>query len=389
MKRPVFEPVPPDACDSRGVAGKGVPGGRAAGGAARRAVAGWRSAGVRGREGSGETSPGRRAGRPAAGARGSVTLSTGKARRCGPTGTAPAPPEARTYPAGIAGECQSRRGDSVSAGSEVAPGRGAAGRGSEGVPPSRAANRPAILRAGRRYPRRRRRRGRGGMPERLEGERGGNSPRASTRVGSGGCQAAPLRPLSCGRGRRRLAGGPSHLRPLSCGRGPAGWKGPVRRIRRISRPRTAGPAGAATPATGERPGSTDAGTRRPSGQRGLHAPRYPARGAGRCRRRSARPLSCGRAPPVGRGRQGGTLRESHRRPSAGVHRNPERSRAFPGGYPAAVRGGGGSPSGVSARHRCRVPRRYPAAAAPARGSRPLLRPLSCGRGGGDRVCGLF
>ena len=200
MKRSVFEPVPPDACDSRGVAGKGVPGGRAAGGAARRAVAGWRTAGVRGREGSGETSPGRCAGRPAAGARGSVTLSKGKARRCGPTGTAPAPPEARTYPAGIAGECQSRRGDSVSAGSEVAPGRGAAGRGSEGVPPSRAANRPAILRAGRRYPRRRRRRGRGGMPERLEGARGGNSPRASTRVGSGGSQAARLRPLSAGVG---------------------------------------------------------------------------------------------------------------------------------------------------------------------------------------------
>ena len=44
-----------------------------------------------------------------------------KRPRCANEGTAAAPPEARRYSAEIAGRCQSRRGDSVSAGSEVAP----------------------------------------------------------------------------------------------------------------------------------------------------------------------------------------------------------------------------------------------------------------------------
>ena len=35
------------------------------------------------------------------------------------------------------------------------------------------------------------------------------------------------------------------------------------------------------------------------------------------------------------------------------------------------------------------PRRYPAAAAPVRGSRPLLRPLSCGRGAATEFAGYF
>ncbi len=44
-----------------------------------------------------------------------------KRPRCANEGTAPAPSEARRYSAEIAGRCQSRRGDSVSAGTEVAP----------------------------------------------------------------------------------------------------------------------------------------------------------------------------------------------------------------------------------------------------------------------------
>lgn len=112
-----------------------------------------------------------------------------------------------------------------------------------------------------------------------------------------------------------------------------------------------GPAGAAAPEELLLAGKNDAGTQRSCGQRGLLAPRYPARGAGRCRG------------------------------------------AVSARYPAGVRPGRDGflrrrPSG-EARLRCRVPRRYPAAAAPVRGSRPLLRPLSCGRGGGDRGWGVF
>ena len=44
-----------------------------------------------------------------------------KRPRCANAGTAPAPGEARRYTAEIAPRCQSRRGDGVSAGSEVAP----------------------------------------------------------------------------------------------------------------------------------------------------------------------------------------------------------------------------------------------------------------------------
>ena len=108
-----------------------------------------------------------------------------KARRCGPTGTAPAPPEARRYSDEIAGRCQSRRGDSVSAGSEVAPGRAAAGRWSEGVltkPKPQAARYPAgcpplsAAKCGEAEE---------ACPNVWRGNGGGNSPRANSHSGEG------------------------------------------------------------------------------------------------------------------------------------------------------------------------------------------------------------
>jgi len=88
--------------------------------------------------------------------------------------------------------------------------------------------------------------GRRTEPDRGKGGQGGNSPlpqeglpdgslRPEGQAGPTAARGEPSRPSPPairGRGRRRLAGGPSRLRPLSCGRGAAGWKGPVRRIRR-------------------------------------------------------------------------------------------------------------------------------------------------------------
>jgi hypothetical protein len=272
-----------------GLAGRGVLGGRAAGGAARRGgrgladCRGARARGVRGNL-SGQTRrppcgrspeqcdasathcpyPGMCGRKGPVRERGDGGGTPGSSAVFGRDRRAVPEPPRRLYP-----------------GSEVAP-RLALGRWSEGVPPSRAANRPAIPRAGRRYPRRRRRRGRGGMPER-RGDTGGNTPLSLYPCRERGEPSRPSPPAIRGRGRRRLAGGPSHLRPLSCGRGPAGWKGPVRRIRRLSRPRTAGPAGAAPPATGLPPGQTEPDT--PV----VPALRHPPYPHGGCRHRGAVP----------------------------------------------------------------------------------------------------
>ena len=80
--------------------------------------------------------------------------------------------------------------------------------------------------------------------------------------------------------------GPADPPPLSCG-GPAGEQ---RRALPTSEAGgravsggAGGPAGAAAPEELLLAGKNDARTQRLCGQRGLLAPRYPARGAGRCR----------------------------------------------------------------------------------------------------------
>ena len=205
----------------------------------------------------------------------------------------------------------------------------------------------------------------------VEGGTGGKSPlpqeglpdgslRPEGQAGPTAARGEPSRPSPPairGRGRRRLAGGPSRLRPLSCGRGAAGWKGPVRRIRRISRPRTAAPAGTATPERAcilakARPPPAEGTPERNQRWPQPRGPQRAIREGGRCRRRSVRPLSCGRAPPIG-------VRFLRRRPSG------------------------------EARLRCRLPRRYPAAAAPSRGSRPPSPAAICGRGGRRPSLGVF
>ena len=202
-----------------------------------------------------------------------------KARRCGPTGTAPAPPEARRYSAEIAGRCQSRRGDSVSAGSEVAPGRAAAGRWSEGVltkPKPQAARYPA------------------GCPP-LSAAKCGEAEEACPNVWRGYGGGTPPEPTVKGaRGRgSRYPGDRERGEPVSA-RYPAGVAG-CRDPRRY--PAAVAPAGrAATPRAPARrgaptlsavPSPLDGGWKREHNgcaeQRGLLAPRYPARGAGRCR----------------------------------------------------------------------------------------------------------
>ena len=181
----------------------------------------------------------RRAATP--GARGHVTLSVSKARRCGPTGTAPAPPAARRYPAEIAGRCQSRRGDSVSAGSEVAPGRDAAGRWSEGVltkPKPQAARYPA------------------GCPP-LSAAKCGEAEEACPNVWRGNGGGTPPEPTGkAARGREsRYPGERERGEPISA-RYPAGVAG-CRDPRRY--PAAVAPAGrAATPRAPARRDSADA-----------------------------------------------------------------------------------------------------------------------------------
>ena len=241
--------------------------------------------------------------------------------------------EARRYSAEIAGRCQSRRGDSVSAGSEVAPGRAAAGRWSEGVltkPKPQAARYPA------------------GCPP-LSAAKCGEAEEACPNVWRGYGGGTPPEPTVKGaRGRgSRYPGDRERGEPISA-RYPAGVAG-CRDPRRY--PAAVAPAGrAATPRAPARrgaptlsavPSPLDGGWKREHNgraeQRGLLAPRYPARGAGRCR---------------------GAV-------SAAILRRAPRS-----GWVEAC---WCQPSG-EARLRCRVSRRYPAAAAPSRGSRPLSPP---------------
>ena len=214
------------------------------------------------------------------------------------------------------------------------------------------------------------------MPERLEGERGGNSPRAYRQSGEGArepvprrtrARRAPLRPLSCGRG--WMPGPP----PLSCGGGSS---------RADSDPRGPARRGAPTlsPVRSPLDGGDDARTQRLCGAKRPACPALSRAGCRPTQGRSARPLSCGRAPRSGRLR---SVTASNRQKVAGEHNAAAPLRRLSCRRARRRFSFGRSPIEVP------LSRRYPAAAAPVRGSRPLLRPLSCGRGGGDRVCGLF
>ena len=218
-----------------------------------------------------------------------------KARRCGPTGTAPAPPEARRYSDEIAGRCQSRRGDSVSAGSEVAPGRAAAGRWSEGVltkPKPQAARYPA------------------GCPP-LSAAKCGEAEEACPNVwrGNGGelppslpsCDEGEGKlptPAICGRGQRRLAGGPGHLRRYPAAWPAAGSAAPCRPAKReagLSPAVQAGRLGRRPPRSSCWPGRT---TRGHNGCAGIEAclPRAILRGLQADAGAQCPPLSCGVRP---------------------------------------------------------------------------------------------
>jgi hypothetical protein len=314
-----------------GLAGRGVLGGRAAGGAARRAAAGWRTAGVRGREGSGETSPGERVGRPAAGARRMAVTQPDEggsavARpRCANAGTAAALPEARRYSDEIAGKCQSGLGDRIRA-----PGlpRGSRwGRWREGVltrPKPQAARYPA------------------GCPP-LSAAKCGEAEEACPNVSRGfGGMCPPSLPFS-DEGEAKLPISARYLRawaaqasrgtrpspPLSCG--------VARRWQRRALPTceaggmavsggAGGPAGAAAPEALLLAGKNDTRTQRLCGQRGLLAPRYPARGAGRCRGAVSAAI-LRRAPRSGWVGSGCGFESPKGRPGDRRHRIPERSRA--------------------------------------------------------------
>ena len=276
-----------------GLAGRGVLGGRAAGGAARRAVAGWRTAGVRGREGSGETSPGRCAGRPAAGARSNVTRPqrTARIRACAETRPAGAARRGRRrHPRKLGGTPPRSPGGARAAEETAYPlaprsPRGSRwGRWSEGVltrPKPQAARYPA------------------GCPP-LSAAKCGEAEEACPNVSRGFGGMCPPGLPSCDEGEAKLPVSARYLRawaaqasrgtrpspPLSCG--------VARRWQRRALPTSeaggravsggaGGPAGAAAPEELLLAGKNDAGTQRSCGQRGLLAPRYPARGAGRCR----------------------------------------------------------------------------------------------------------
>ena len=284
--------------------------------------------------------------------------------RCANEGTAPAPGEARRYSAEIAPRGQSRRGDKrIRAGSEVAP-RLALGPPEGGLPDgAAAASRP--LSCGRPAARRLPPPPRGTEPDRRKGGQGGNSPlpqeglpdgslRPEGQAGPTAARGEPSRPSPPairGRGRRRLAGGPSRLRPLSCGRGAAGWKGPVRRIRRSlpapnSRagwggdPREGANTCSARPPPAEGdpgPESTVAGAERPP----TSYPRGGPMQAAQCPAAILRPCAAGRGPVLAPQAFGRSPIEVPPPPplSCGggtVAREPP---PFPGRYPAAVGGG--------------------------------------------------
>ena len=186
----------------------------------------------------------------------------------------------------------------------------------------------------------------------------------------------PSPPLSCGVARRW------HRRALpTCeagGRAVSGGAG--------------GPGGAATAEERRPGGGNDAGTQRLCPQRGLHAPRYPARGAGRQRRRSARPLSCGRAPPsgwVGLLDCGGALRNGERPARAGGSRKNKRSRASPAAILPPCAASVGSLSGESPTQVPFLPPLSCGGGTVAREPTPFPARYPAGVGGGDRVCGLF
>jgi len=104
--------------------------------------------------------------------------------------------------------------------------------------------------------------------------------------------------------------------------------------------------------------------------------------------RSVRPLSCGRAPRSGWVGSGCGLESPKGRPGDRRHRNPERSRAFSGGYPAAVRGVGGSPSGA-ARLRCHSPAAILRRRHRCEGAAPFSARYPAGVGAATEFAGCF
>ena len=241
---------------------------------------------------------------------------------------------------------------------------------------SRDAKPPAILRAANAAARQ------GGMAERVKGVWGDVPPSPTVRSPRGKRRrirrlaARPAAPP--GRGaRERAKTGLAVSRDGRAARGRAAAGRRAKPVLRLSRPRARHAVR-----------RVETRTQR---LRGAKRPACPALSRAGCRPmqgRSARPLSCGRAPRSGRVESGcGSESPKGRpgdRPTWGNSTQPR----FSGRYPAAVRGVGGSPSGA-ARLRCHSPAAILRRRHRREGAAPFLRPLSCGRGGGDRVCGLF
>ncbi len=126
-----------------------------------------------------------------------------KARRCGPAGTAPGLRGRLRLQAETDAKAQSRRGDGVSAGSEGAPGRDAAGRWSEGGADESSTPPTAILRAANR------RRDEEASPRAWQGGLGGCAPLADRQAakGASGRREAAGRPQAPkGRGTQEACG---------------------------------------------------------------------------------------------------------------------------------------------------------------------------------------
>jgi len=168
-----------------------------------------------------------------------------------------------------------------------------------------------------------------------------------------------------------VAGSRDPAAPISGGVAPAG---------RAATPRA--PARRGAPTLSAVPSPLDGGWKREhngcAGQRGLLAPRYPARGAGRCRGAVSAAI-LRRAPRSGRVESVTASMNQKVALATAVIETQNAAALSPAAILPPCAASVGSPSG-EARLRCRVPRRYPAAAAPVRVSRPP-RPLSCGRGG--------
>ena len=222
-----------------------------------------------------------------------------------------------------------------------------------------------------------------------QGGLGGCAPLAY-RLATRGTPSCPSPPAICGRGQRRLAGGPGHLRRYPAAWPAAGSAAPCRPAKReagLSPAVQAGRLGRRPPRSSCWPAAM---TREHNGRAGKEAclPRAIPRGVQADAGAQCPPLSCGVRP--GRdGLRGGNATNRRKVALATAVIETQNAAAL---SPAAILPPCAA-SGVLLRAQPDTGAVSPAAILRRRhrreGADPFPRPLSCGRGGGDRVCGLF